>query len=351
MLTLDIAVPGRLQARLQVADEVVAVVGPNGSGKTTLLHAVAGTLEHPSQVSLAGRDWTPLPAHARRVGLVHQDHQLFPHLSVLENVAFGPRARGRSRSTARHDALAQLERVGLAALADRRPHQLSGGQAQRVALARALATGPDVLLLDEPFAALDVAVAHELRETLRTQLEDFAGPVLLTTHDPLDVGVLARRVVVLDAGRVVQDGRAREVADAPASSHVAQLLGVNVVRGTATDGVVRLGTGTSLVAATQATGEVVATFPPSAVTLTAERPTGSARNAWPVHVVGVAHLDAAVRLHLRAARGWDLRADVTLGAAEQLGLTAGAAAWASVKATEVTVFSTARARGGEAVSR
>lgn len=349
-LAVDVRLPGRLTASLDLGDGITAVVGPNGSGKSSLLYAVAGILS--ASVRVAGREWTGLPAPERRVGLVHQDHQLFPHLTVLANVAFGPRARGSSRRAARARAAEEIERIGIPDLRDRYPHQLSGGQAQRVALARALATDPEVLLLDEPFAALDVAVAEELRQLLLGHLPRFPGPVLLATHDTLDLTELATHVVVLEHGAVAQSGPLDVVAESPATSHAARLLGLNVLSGIAgTDGTIAAGDELTIVAATTLDGPVLATFAPNAVTLTADRPTGSARNAWPAQVIGTVTIGSVVRVHLRTDSGWDLRADVTPTAAGRLGLTIGRQTWASVKATEVTVFSRARPTSEKAAAR
>ena len=170
-----------------------------------------------------GRPGTMVAPHARRTALLGQDALLFPHLDALENVAFGPRSRGTSRSTARADAQRWLDEVGVGDLADRRPRQLSGGQAQRVAVARALAADPRVLLLDEPMAALDVAVQPALRQVLRRVLADRTA--IVVTHDPLDALLLADRVVVLESGRVVEEGPSRDVLARPRSAFAGRLAG------------------------------------------------------------------------------------------------------------------------------
>ncbi|HET9499808.1 MAG TPA: ABC transporter ATP-binding protein [Marmoricola sp.] len=344
-LAVSVDVPGRLRAELGArAGERIALVGPNGAGKTSMLRAIAGTA--PGRTTWAGRDWTGRPPYQRPVGLVHQDHQLFPHLSVLENVAFGPRAAGAPRRRARDLARSWLERVGLAEYAARRPTELSGGQAQRVAIARALASEPEVLLLDEPFAALDVGLAIELRDLLAEHLRERPDRlVLLATHEALDVHALAERVVVLEHGEVVQDADPATVAESPATGHAARLLGLNVLRGTATgDGTVVLADGGAVHTGDRHLGPVLAAFAPSTITLTRERPTGSARNAWRARVLGVAagSDDRAgvgrVHLHVPALGRHDLRADITLTSAASLGVERGAEVWASVKATEVSVF-------------
>ncbi|MCW2780653.1 MAG: modC [Marmoricola sp.] len=352
-LTVSTEVPGRIVGTLSAeAGQVIGLVGPNGSGKTTLLRSIAGTLDTgAAAVTVADRPWTGLAAHQRSVGLVFQEHLLFPHLSAAANVAFGPRARGRGRREA--DALAHswLDRLGVGDLARRLPDQLSGGQAQRVALARALATEPQVLLLDEPFAALDVAVASELREELSTHLATYDGVAILVTHESLDVLALADRVVVLEDGRVAQDDRTERVAEAPATSHAARLLGLNVMRGQAVGTVVQLDEGGELVTATRASGPVLATFDPSAVTLTTTAPVGSARNRWRATVRRTTPRDDIVRVHLQgdsdtsSDSSWDVLADVTSTSAQDLGLRPGATVWASVKATEVAVFAATLAAG------
>jgi molybdopterin-binding protein len=340
-LEVRVDLPGRLVGSLDAAaGETIAVVGPNGAGKTTLLAAVAGTLEGADHTSVrvAGDDWTTLPPQLRHAGLVFQDHLLFPHLDARANVAFGPRARGTTRRDARREADRWLGLLGVADLAARRPAELSGGEAQRVALARALVTQPAVLLLDEPFSALDVSVAADLRDLLAVHLREFAGVTLLVTHDALDVRGLADRVVVLDAGTIAQDGTPAAVAEAPATAHAARLLGLNVLAGTATGTEVELDDGGVLVLAEETRGRVLATFAPSAVTLTVDEPVGSARNRWRATVHRAVPREAVVRVHLHRAtgNGAELYADVTRSAAIELGLDAGRVVWASVKATEVT---------------
>lgn len=231
-LELDVTVPRRaydLSVALRCAPgEVVALAGPSGAGKTTVLRAVAG-LERPARgrIALGGRTWfgdgVDLPPERRSVGLVPQDHALFPHLDVRGNVAFGGRARV--------DEL--LERFGLAALAGARPHAISGGERQRVALARALARDPGVLLLDEPLSSLDVHTRERVRDELAALLRDVGLPTLLVTHDPRDAAALAGRVVVLVDGEVRQTGTPAELLAAPADEFVARFTGASVVHGVA----------------------------------------------------------------------------------------------------------------------
>jgi len=210
--------------------EVTAVLGPNGAGKTTLLrciaggHAIdAGRIELGEEVLDALPDRFVAP-ESRRLGIVHQRLLLFPHLTALENVAFGVRSRGIKRVQAHAQATGLLERVGLAAHADQKPATLSGGQAQRVALVRALATDPAALLLDEPFAALDATVRPEMRRDVGAFLAEFAGPTVLVTHDLTDALTLADRLVVIEDGRVTQSGTTSEVTSHPQTQYVADLI-------------------------------------------------------------------------------------------------------------------------------
>ena len=322
--------------------DVVAVIGPNGAGKSTLVRALAGlvTLDG-GHVVCDGETWDDGSGRARsvqdrRTGMVFQRQLLFPHLSVLGNVAFGPRARGVRRGEATRLANGWLERLGLTDLAGRRPHQVSGGQAQRVALARALATRPRLLLLDEPLTALDVGAAMSLRADLGRHLAEFTGVSVLVTHDALDTLTVATRVVVLDEGRVVQTGSPQEVAQRPQTEHVARLMGLNVLRGRSSGTLVRLPDGSDLVTTTPFDGEVNACFSPAAVTLTLERPTGSARNRWPGTVRSVVPHGAAVRVHLAGVA--PLIADVTPASVAALHLVPGTVVWAAVKATEIDVY-------------
>ena len=328
-LHAEVDLPGRLVACVDVAPgTVVAVIGPNGSGKTTLVESVAGTLaDGAAVVRLDGTDWTDLAPQQRSVGLVFQEHLLFPHLDARTNVAFGLRARGASRRQARVEADRWLVRLGVGDVAHRRSTALSGGQAQRVALARALATGPQVLLLDEPFSALDVGVAAGLRRELATHVREFGGVTLLVTHDALDVRALADRVLVLEAGRVAQDDSPEGVAEAPATAHAARLLGLNV-----------LDVAEVVVPGDHPPG-TLATFAPSTVTLTAGEPVGSARNRWRTTVRRAVERDGVVRVHLEAPTT-SLYADITRGAAAELAVEPGRVLWASVKATEVIVLGT-----------
>jgi molybdopterin-binding protein len=322
--------------------ETIAILGPNGAGKTTLLRALAGlvplsrgSVVHDDVVLDDVARGVHVPAERRAVGMVFQDYLLFPHLSALENVAFGLRARGVSGATARARAREWLGRLGVGAHADARPRALSGGQAQRVALARALAIGPRVLLLDEPLAALDASARGLIRRDLKRHLESFDGVRILVTHDPLEAIALADRLVILEAGRVVQEGTAAEVTARPRSRYVADLVGVNLVRGRAAGGLVALD-GATLHIADDTVGEVFAVVHPRAVAIHRRRPEGSPRNVWAGRAAALDREGDRVRVRIEGEL--PIVAEVTLGAITELDLTEGADVWLSVKATEVSVY-------------
>ena len=251
--------------------EVVALLGPNGAGKTTALRALAGLLPG-SHIRTEESTWDKLPTEKRPVGVVFQDYLLFATMSALDNVAFGLRARGTRKAEANEIARHWLAQVGLAEFAKAKPRTLSGGQAQRVALARALATSPELLLLDEPLAALDASTRLRVRSELGRHLQHYPGHTLLVTHDPLDAMVLADRIVILEDGRVVQQGTPREVVRQPRTDYVAHLVGLNFYRGVAEGTEVRLDDGGTLTIAEPAQGPVHVVFPPSAVSLYPDQP-------------------------------------------------------------------------------
>ncbi|MCX5202781.1 ABC transporter permease [Streptomyces sp. NBC_00237] len=318
----------------------LAVVGPNGAGKTTLLRALLGlTPRAHARLRLGDDDVTGLPPHRRGVAWVPQDGALFPHLSALGNTAYGLRARGVPRAEARRSAQEWLDRLGVGALAHRKPAEVSGGQAQRIALARALASRPRLLLLDEPLSALDQTTRARVRHVLRVHLAGFGGVCLIVTHDPVEAVSLADRVLVLDGGRVLQDAPPSDVTRHPRSPWVARMLGRNAWPGTAAEGGVRLpGGGTLVVADPLPVGaRTLAIIAPEAVAVHRERPGGSPRNVWPGTVREVTSSGSRLRLLITSPEAPDLVAEVTPQAVAELGLADGVPVWTSVKATEVTV--------------
>lgn len=334
----------------------LAIVGPNGAGKSTALSLLAGHLRPDSgEVRLAGRlvssPRTHVPAHRRRVVALEQRPGLLPHLTALDNVAYGPRARGVRRGDALARARTELDAVGCADLAGRRPHELSGGQAQRVALARALAVDPELVLLDEPLAALDVEVAPAIRRLLADRLTDRA--VVLVTHDPLDLWALADDVVVVLSGRATQTGTVEEVLSRPASDFAARLAGVSLVEGIVDDDEVRTPGGDAVagIRANAATGwrsggRAVATVDPRAVavhaapadTPSAAGPAASPRNAWPARVVSLAPAGALTRVTAELRDGQRVDAEITTRSAAELALGPGVPVTLVVKATQVVLY-------------
>jgi molybdate transport system ATP-binding protein len=325
------------------ANELVVLVGPNGAGKSTLLRALAGlTPIDAGEVRVDGQVLDDpatgvfVPPDRRPVSLMFQDGLLFRHLSALDNVAFGLRARGMRKAEANARGRVLLERLGLASYAHAKPHALSGGQAQRVALARALAVEPRALLLDEPLAALDARTRVDVRRMLREQLAAFDGARVLVTHDPLEALTLGDRIVVIEAGRVVQAGTPDQIRRHPRSPYVAALLGVNLLAGRlAGDGRLVLDDGGELLVTADGVGDAVAIIDPSDVTLFRARPEGSARNCWRAVVHDVDRAPDRVRVHF--AEPFALVADVTPGAQAELALAPGTEVWCAVKATAIEV--------------
>ncbi|MGW2328377.1 ABC transporter ATP-binding protein [Streptomyces sp. NPDC001700] len=318
--------------------DVVALLGPNGAGKTTALRALAGlTPLTGGHLRLDGAELDRTPPESRPVGVVFQDYLLFPHLSALDNVAFGLRCHGATKAEARAEAAEWLDHMGLADHAGAKPRRLSGGQAQRVALARALATRPRLLLLDEPLAALDARTRLDVRARLRRHLAEFEAVAVLVTHDPLDAMVLADHLVVIEDGQIVQEGAPPDIARRPRTDYIAHLVGLNLYRGEAEGHTVRVDGGPEVTTTDDLTGPVFVAFPPSAVTLYRDCPTGSsARNLWHCEVTGLETNGDQVRADLTG----DLRlaADLTTVAATELELHPGATVWAAVKAAQTHAY-------------
>ncbi|MCP2279260.1 ABC transporter ATP-binding protein [Nocardia amikacinitolerans] len=335
--SFDLELPLRVEP-----GEVVALLGPNGAGKTTALRALAGLIALTGgHIRLDDCTWDAppsvfVPAERREVGVVFQDYLLFAHLSALDNIAFGLRARGMRRAPARERAEKWLARVGLTDIGQRRPRALSGGQAQRVALARALVTEPQLLLLDEPLAALDASTRLHVRSDLAHHLRDYPGHTVLVTHDPLDAMVLADRLVILEDGAIVQQGAPAEVAARPRSDYVAHLMGLNLYRGTARGTLVELDGGGTLTIVEPTDGPVYVAFAPHAVGLHPDQPVGSPRNSWPVTITGIEQHAHTTRVRLDGTP--PVLADITPATVAQLRLHPGQRLWAAVKATETRSY-------------
>ncbi|MDR6506864.1 ABC transporter ATP-binding protein [Arthrobacter oryzae] len=333
--------------------ETVAVLGPNGAGKSTLLNVVAGLLRPDSgRAEIDGkvlfdlnggtRTWTA--PHHRGTALLAQEPLLFPHLSALENVAFGPRSAGSSRKTARETARKWLAAVDATDLESRRPAELSGGQAQRVAVARALAANPEVLLLDEPMAALDIHAAPLLRRLLKKVL---AGRrAIIITHDVLDALMLADRVIVLEAGKIADEGPTRQVLQRPRSRFAAGLAGLNLIPGTLTATGIRTAEGLEVAGhqdedvfpdspglSGMAGQPGVAAFPPSAVSVFLTDAHGSPRNSFPVTITDLEQHGDQIRV-----RAGGMSADITPAASADLGLAPGMTVYFVIKAAIVAVY-------------
>ncbi|MCY4257981.1 MAG: ABC transporter ATP-binding protein [bacterium] len=320
------------------AGSCTAIVGPNGAGKTTLIGVLAGLVPlQRGKVVLANQVvdepaqqiWVP-PEH-RPIALHNQHNLLFPHLSVVDNVAFGPQSAGIPKPQARHTALEWLERVGLSDLATAHPTQLSGGQAQRVGLARAAACQPKVLLLDESLAALDATT----RSNIRHLIADIDATKVLVTHDPVEARILADEMLIMEDGLITQSGTPQEIATNPKTRFTASLMNLNLFTGHCAGTTATLDCGLTLTTATSAHGPVLVTFSPTAITLSAQQPQSSARNVWETTVNRTQPDQDRVRVLLgQPAPCW---AWITPQAMSELHITDGSRCWAALKATELTV--------------
>ena len=334
---------------------VTAVVGHNGAGKSTLAQVIAGTLRLDSgTVSIGERvvddAATFMPARRRGVAMVSQAPRIFTHMSVAANVAFPLRVRGVGRAEARAAAIEQLRAVGIADLAHKRASDLSGGQAARVAIARALVFRPEVLILDEPTAALDVEATAQVSGVLRERLADAGITTLLVSHDIAEVLSLASRMIVMGEGRIVEEGEPARVLASPASVFAARLAGFNIVSGPPVErpGMVgvRIGEGAlwaafDSVAPGEESARVALTFPPESVALSREEAHASPRSVLPGVVAGIDVDGSLVSVRVALAEDVSVTARVTAAAWSELGLGVGEGLWVSVKATQVRAISVA----------
>ncbi len=320
----------------------VAIVGPNGAGKSTLMEALCGLIPLAAgRVELGDSVWEDtsagvrIPPQRRSVGVMFQALALFPNMSAVDNVAYGPRACGRSKIEARRAAGTLLRELGCSDIASHPARRLSGGQAQKVALARALAVEPDLLLLDEPTSKLDVAAQVDTRRTLRAVLHHFRGVALLITHQPLEAMALATEMIVVEAGSVTQTGSPDELRTRPRSSYVGDFVGVNLLEGRASGGQVLLPGGASVTVVGAPVGDVFIQIHPSAVALHRTLPEGTPRNVWRLEVQDVDLEGDRARVRLKGQLS--LVAEVTPAAVAQLHLEDRGTVWATVKATQVQI--------------
>jgi molybdate transport system ATP-binding protein len=325
--------------------EVVALLGPNGAGKSTILRALVGLLPLTGgRVVLDGTvledpaQHTKVPAEKRPIALMFQEYLLFPHMSALENVAFGLRSRGTGKKAARDKAAQTLARLGLDGMAEARPGSMSGGQQQRVAMARALVTDPKLLLLDEPLAALDVSTKTDIRRLLRQTLRQSTAANVLVTHDLLDAVALGDRMVVIESGHIVQTGTPAEVTAQPRSGYVADLVGVNLLRGTAHGTLLELDGGGKLTCTEPATGTVLALITPASVTVSRQRPEdqGQQQNVWPGQISAVDLMGDRVRVRIEGEP--PITAEVLPAAVDEFKLDDGGELWATVSPAAITVY-------------
>jgi molybdate transport system ATP-binding protein len=338
-----------LEAEFSAPPGTTALLGPNGAGKSTLVAALAGLVPLSSgRVAVGGTIWEDaaagirLPPRERRLGIAFQEPRLFPSLDALDNVAYGPRSRGVRRAEARRRAAGWLERLGAGHLATRRPADLSGGEAQRVALARALAADPEVLLLDEPLSSQDVEARDAARRALVGALGGFEGVALLVTHDPIEALTLAERTIVLEGGRVVQQGDAESLRRRPASAWVAALAGVNLLRGRLVVGGGETflecgGLRLTVLPGGHAPGtEVAVVVPPRAIALSLEPPRSSARNVIAGRVASVDPRGDRARVTLDTRP--PLTAEITRESLIEMGIAEGVLLHAAIKVTEIETY-------------
>jgi molybdate transport system ATP-binding protein len=325
------------------AGEVLALLGPNGSGKSTVLRALTGLLPLAGGRVVLDGEVLEDPAgrvrvapEKRPIALMFQDYLLFPHMTALENVAFGLRCQGTDKKAAREKAAQALARLGLEEVTEARPGAMSGGQQQRVAMARALVTEPRLLLLDEPLAALDVSTKTNVRRLLREVLRRSSGANVLVTHDLLDAVALGDTMVVIENGGIVQTGTPAEVTARPRSRYVADLTGVNLLRGTARGTVLELDGGGKLSCAAPQSGPVLAVIAPARVSVARHRPERQEENTWPGQISAVDLMGDRVRVRVDGTPA--ITAEVQPAAVDELKLDDGGAVWVSVGSSDISVY-------------
>lgn len=344
-ITRDIG-PHLLDVDLEVATgERLVIVGPNGAGKTSLLRSIIGLdPAGDGRIALGSEVWhdsatgADTAVEARRVGFVPQYPTLLAHLDALANVAYGPRSRGAGRAESRTIAMSAMETLAVDHLSGRRPDTLSGGEAQRVAIARALAIEPNLLVLDEPTSALDIAARPGMRALISTATAPSETPAVIVTHDAVDALTLGDRIAVLEQGRLTQVGTGRELAAAPRTPYVAELLGINLIRGSLRGSVLSTGAFELTVGAHDIDdGPAIATVRPRSISLHRSRPEGSPRNVWQSRVTSIDR--GADRVRVRLTEPVEIVVDLTPAGLSAIGVGEGDEVWASVKASEVTVAS------------
>ncbi len=332
-----------LDVSIEIASgSTLAVLGPNGAGKSTLVAALVGLSPlDQGRVELDGMVLEDteagvfLPPSRRGIGVMFQDGLLFPHLSVRDNIAFGLRSTRVPKGDAVSRTDEWMDRLGLTDLAERRPSELSGGEAQRVALARAVATDPRLLILDEPLGSLDVTTKAQARRTLAEFLNSYDRPALVITHDPTEAFMLGDEICILEDGLVSQSGTAADIRLHPRSRYAADLAGMNLFEGTAANGVVDVDSHELYMPAHDVAGGVIVTFHPRAVALHRAKPEGSPRNTWKTTIAHIESLGDTARIATSSPLA--LIAEVTTESARSLELVPGVAVWVSIKATELDV--------------
>ncbi|WP_148883489.1 tungstate ABC transporter ATP-binding protein WtpC [Thermococcus aciditolerans] len=314
------------------------ILGPSGAGKTVLLEIIAGIIEPDAgRVLLNGEDITHWPPERRGLAYIPQNYALFPHMSVFDNIAFGLRLRRVPRAEIERKVKEIAEVLGIAHLLHRKPKTLSGGESQRVAIARALVVEPELLLMDEPFANLDVQTRSKLLGEMKRWRRELGFTALHVTHSFEEAVSLGDRVGVMLDGRLVQTGSVRDVFSRPASEEVARFLGFeNIIEGTAEGRVLR-SNGVEIELPAEARGRVRVGLRPEDIILSLGPIRTSARNEFKALVESVEELGPLVRVHLRIG-GLHLRAFITRSSMLEMGITKGREVYVSFKASALHVF-------------